>query len=161
MTLAAWAAAFLAVSPLAAHEVKVGNLELTQLWARATPPNAPTAGGYLTIANRGAEPDTLVAAASPLAAKGELHVMAMKDGIMTMRPVEGGIEIPGGGSVTLAPDGLHIMFVGPKAPLREGDRFPVSLTFAKAGKVDTFLHVLAIGAKGYGDHDMPDMKMAP
>jgi copper(I)-binding protein len=159
IALAALAAALFAISPAAAHEVKVGNLELTDLWTRATPPNAPTAGGYLTIANHGADPDTLIAASSPLAAKAELHMMAMKDGVMTMRPVDGGIEIPAGGSVTLAPDGFHIMFITPGEPLKEGSKFPVTLTFEKAGKVDTFMHILAIGAKGMGTHDMSNMKM--
>ena len=80
---------------------------------------------------------------------------------MTMQPVDGGIAIPAGGSVTLAPSGLHIMFVTLQEGLKEGGRMPVTLTFEKAGKVDTFLHVLAVGAKGPGDaapHDMTDMK---
>jgi copper(I)-binding protein len=131
-----------------AHSVNVGTLTLSDLWTRATPPGAPTAGGYLTITNTGGEADRLVAAATPAAAAGELHVMEMKDGVMTMRPVEGGIAIPAGGTVTLAPDGLHIMFVKLNGALKEGDDLPVTLTFEKAGKIDTFFHVMAIGSDG-------------
>ena len=152
------ALAFLGALTLAsAHEIKLGDLTITDLWTRATPPGAPTAGGYMTIANAGSEEERLIAVSSPLADHGELHSMQMKDGMMIMRPVAGGIIIPAGGKVSLDPDGLHIMFVGPKEPLKEGGKFPVTLTFAKAGKIDTFMHILAIGAKGPAS--MPAMKM--
>jgi copper(I)-binding protein len=141
-------AGLLLSAPAFAHSVEVGSLSLTDLWTRATPPGAPTAGGYLTIANKGSEPDKLIAASTPQAEAGELHIMEMKDNVMTMKPVEGGIAIPAGGSVTLAPSGLHIMFVKLKAALKEGDKLPVTLTFEKAGKVDTFLHIMAVGADG-------------
>lgn len=164
LQLAAFAVALVAAAPAApafAHSVTVGALSLTDLWTRATPPGAPSAVGYLTITNTGKEPDRLLSATSGAAAKGELHIMAVKDGIMTMGPVADGIVIPAGGSVTLAPSGLHIMFITLKDGLKEGGRMPVTLTFEKAGKVDTFLHVLAISAKGPGDaapHDMNNMK---
>ncbi|CAN5374192.1 copper chaperone PCu(A)C [soil metagenome] len=148
-------------APALAHSVTVGALSLTDLWTRATPPGAPSAAGYLTITNTGKEPDRLLSATSGAAAKGELHLMAVKDGIMTMQPVDGGIAVPAGGGVTLAPSGLHIMFITLKDGLKEGGQMPVTLTFEKAGKVDTFLHVLAVGAKGPGDaapHDMNNMK---
>ncbi len=145
---AALVAAALFTAPAFAHEVTVGSLTITDLWSRATPPKAPTAGGYLTITNASDTPDKLIAASSPLADHAELHMMAMKDGVMTMRPVDGGIEIPANGTVTLAPNGLHIMFITLKETLKEGGQLPVTLTFEKAGKVDTFLHIMAIGAKG-------------
>lgn len=141
------AAAFLTL-PAAAHEVTLGPLTLTDLWTRATPPGAPTAAGFLTVTNNGSEDDALVAASSPLAQSGELHVMEMQDGVMKMHPVAGGIVIPAGKSVTLAPSGFHIMFVTLTQDLKEGGRLPVTLTFAKAGKVDTLLHILAVGAAG-------------
>ncbi len=148
--LAAFAASILFLQPASAHSVKVGHLELTDLWTRATPPNAPSAGGYLTITNTGDEADRLVAVSSPEAKMGEIHEMKVEDGIMTMRPLDDGLEIPPRASVTLAPGGFHLMFVDPKHPLAEGEEMPVTLTFEKAGSVDTFLHVRAIGAKGPG-----------
>jgi copper(I)-binding protein len=143
------------ITPAGAHEVKAGDLVLTDLWTRATPPKAPTGGGYLTITNNGTEADRLIAVASPLAEKGRLHHMTVKDGVMTMRPVES-IEIPPGGSVTLAPGGFHLMFVGPKEPFKQGGKLPVTLTFEKVGTVETFLHIRPIGAPGpeeTHDHD--------
>jgi copper(I)-binding protein len=150
--LALVAALLVSAGTASAHSVKAGALEITDLWTRATPPGAPTAGGYFTITNTGAEADRLTTVSSPQAAKGELHEMSVKDGIMTMRPVEGGIEIPAGQSVTLAPSGLHIMFVAPKEPFVKGGKVPIVLTFEKAGMVETFLHVEGIGAPGEHDH---------
>ena len=145
---AALVALALLAFPASAHEITLGALEIGDLWTRATPPGAPTAGGYLTVTNNGSQPDRLVSASTPLAGKTELHVMETKDGVMTMRPVAGGIEIPAGGTVTLAPGGFHLMFIGIKEPLTEGGQMPVTLTFEKAGSVDTYLHVIAIGAMG-------------
>jgi copper(I)-binding protein len=146
--LAALAAFLLIAAPAAAHSLTLGPLEITDLWTRATPPGAPTAGGYLTITNTGSEADRLVAVASPAAGSAQIHQMSMKDGVMTMHPVAGGVAIPPGGSVTLAPDGFHIMFMGLKAGLKEGGTMPVTLTFEKAGSIDTAMQVMAIGAKG-------------
>ena len=88
---------------------------------------AKIGGGYLTIENKGATPDKLIGGASPAAAKVEVHEMAMKDGVMTMRPVKGGLSIPPGQSITLAPGGYHIMLMELKAPLKQGDKVPVTL----------------------------------
>jgi copper(I)-binding protein len=148
---AALVAATLFSTSAFAHSVTVGSLSLTDLWTRAIPAGAPTAAGYLTITNNGTEADKLIAAGSPLAESAGLHTMKTKDGVMSMSPVEGGIEILPGKSVTLAPGGFHIMFVTLKEPLKEGGKFPVTLTFEKAGKVETFLHIKAIGADGPGD----------
>jgi periplasmic copper chaperone A len=135
-------------APAFAHEVKVGALEITNLWTRATPPKAPTGAGYMTITNKSSEADTLIAVSTPAAEKGELHIMEVKDGIMTMHPVEGGIKIPANGSVTLAPGGYHLMFINLKQPFENGGKLPVTLIFEKAGTVETFLHIMPVGSRG-------------
>jgi copper(I)-binding protein len=158
--LAVFALSLLVCAPAGAHSVDVGSLSLTDLWTRASPPKAPTASGYLTITNKGNEADRLVGAASPAAERAELHAMAVVDGVMKMAAVTNGVEIPAGGSVTLAPNGLHIMFMGLKEPFLEGGKLPVVLTFEKAGAVETFLHILAVGARGPGGSgDHGGMKM--
>lgn len=131
-----------------AHDVTVGTLKLTDLWTRATASAAPTAAGFVTIANTGTEPDRLIAVSSPDAASAEIHEMSMENDVMKMRALPDGIEIPAGGTVKLAPGGFHLMFIAPKARLVEGGELPVTLTFEKAGKVDTFLHILPIGTRG-------------
>ena len=129
---------------------------------RATPGGAKIGGGYLTIENKGAEPDILMGGSSPAAAKVEVHEMAMKDGVMTMRPVKGGLSIPPGQSVTLAPGGYHIMLMELKAPLKQGNKVPVKLQFEKAGKINVTFDIQGVGASGppsnQMDHAMPGMQ---
>jgi copper(I)-binding protein len=145
---AALAAACLLINPAWADSIKIGTLEITNLWARATPPRAVAGGGFMTITNTGDEPDRLIALASPIAAIGEVHEMKVEDGVMTMRPLKDGLEIPAHGSVTLAPGGYHVMFIDLKEPIVAGTDVPVTLTFAKAGVVETRLHAAPIGAPG-------------
>lgn len=134
------------VPTVADHREVVVN----QAWSRATPKGAKVAGGYITIENHGIAADRLLSASSPAAAKVEIHQMAVQDGIMTMRLLEEGLVIPPGATVTLAPGGDHIMFVGLNAEFEEGQRIPVSLNFQRSGKLDTTFDVGNVGAKGHG-----------
>jgi len=129
-----------------AHEFKVGDIEIGHPWSRATPAGAKVAGGYLTITNTGSSPDRLLSISSDISAKAELHEMGVKDGVMTMRPVTGGLEIPAGGKVTLGPGSYHVMFMDLKQPPREGEMFAATLTFEKAGTVTVKFAVQAIGS---------------
>jgi copper(I)-binding protein len=159
---AAVAATFLSFHPASAHSETIGNLELTDLWARATPPGAVAGGGFMTITNTGDQPDRLIAFSSPVAAIGEVHEMKVEDGVMTMRPLENGLEIPAHASVTLAPGGYHIMFIDLKEPIVAGADVPVTLTFEKAGVLKTVLHAEPIGAPGpkggHGEMDHGEMQ---
>ncbi|MBN9022005.1 MAG: copper chaperone PCu(A)C, partial [Rhizobiales bacterium] len=74
------------------------------------------------------------------------HEMAVVDGVMTMRELPDGLPIPAGGSVELKPGSYHIMFVGLKAPLKEGESFKGTLTFEKAGTVQVEYAVQALGS---------------
>jgi copper(I)-binding protein len=129
-----------------ASDYKVSALEISQPWARATPPSAPAGGGFLKITNTGSTPDRLVSASSPVADLVQVHEMKMDGSVMRMREVEKGLEIPAGGSVTLAPGGYHLMMMGLKAPFKQGASVPVTLVFEKAGKIDVELAVEAMGA---------------
>jgi copper(I)-binding protein len=134
-------------APARAEEVKAGDLVITQAWSRATPNGAKIGSGYLTIENKGAAPDRLVGVSADVAGKVEVHEMAMKDGVMTMRPLEAGLAIDPGKTVKLAPGGFHLMMFDLKNPLKQGDALPVTLEFEKAGKVKVSLDVQAIGAQ--------------
>ncbi len=152
-------AAVLLAAPVRADEVKAGDLVITQAWSRATPGGAKVGGGYLTIENKGATPDRLIGGSADVAAKVQVHEMTMADGVMKMRPVEGGLTIDPGKTVKLAPSGYHLMIMDLKSPLKQGDKVPVTLEFEKAGKVAITLDVQGIGAQGPGGGD--GMKMAP
>ncbi|UCI08965.1 copper chaperone PCu(A)C [Mesorhizobium sp. B1-1-8] len=126
---------FACVPGAIAHEFKAGDLEIGHPWSRATPPGAKVAGGYFTVTNKGSAPDRLLSISSDVSDKAELHEMGVKDGVMTMRPVTGGLEIPAGGKVALKPGGYHLMFVGLKRQPKKGEMFAATLTFEKAGAV--------------------------
>jgi len=88
-----------------AEDVKAGDLVITQGWSRATPGGAKIGGGFLTIENKGSAPDRLIGASADVAGEVEVHEMAVKDGVMTMRPLERGLTIDPGKTVKLAPGG--------------------------------------------------------
>ena len=146
MLLSVTAALF--ATSVRAEEVKAGDLVITQAWTRATPGGAKTGGGFLTIENKGSAPDKLISASADAAGKVEVHEMATTDGVMKMRPVEGGLSIDPGKTVKLAPGGFHLMMMELKAPLKQGDKLPVTLQFEKAGKVAVTLDVQGVGAPG-------------
>jgi copper(I)-binding protein len=129
-----------------AGEVTIGNLVITQAWSRATPGGAQVAGGYLTIENKGSLPDRLLSGSTDAASKIEIHEIAMDKGIMTMRPIEGGLFIEAGKALKFEPGGRHLMFIGLAAPFREGEQVSVSLAFESAGKVTVPFAVQGIGA---------------
>jgi len=140
------ALATLSAAPLRAEDVKAGDLVISQAWSRATPGGAKIGGGYLTIENKGTAPDKLIGASADFAGKIEVHEMTTNNGVMKMRPVEGGLTIDPGKTVKLAPSGLHLMMMDLKSPLKQGDKLPLTLQFEKAGKVAVTLDVQAVGA---------------
>lgn len=145
----ALALALLAATPFMteAHEFKLGDLVIGHPWSRATPGGAKVGGGYMTVTNNGSAPDRLVAATTTVADHVEIHEMAMANNIMTMRKLDNGVAVPPGKAVAFAPGGYHLMLMGLKGPLKEGDRLKVTLTFEKAGPIEVTINVEGIGAQ--------------
>jgi hypothetical protein len=110
-------------------------------WARATPPGTAVAAVYLTL-NGGPQADRLVGAATPRAAMTQIHVVSEAEGMARMRPVEG-VDVPAHKSVALAPQGTHIMLMNLPQPLVAGERFPLTLQFEQAGRIDVSVEVRA------------------
>jgi copper(I)-binding protein len=153
MTLTRALAAAACAVALAPAALAAGlSIRIEHPWSRPTPPSAPTAVGYLTIVNTSNRADRLMAAESPAAETVQAHAMTMDGGIMRMRPVQGGLPIPAGGSVTLGPDGDHLMFIHLKRPFVAGDHVPVTLVFEHAGRKRVELMVEGDGKPA------PDMK---
>ena len=144
--LAAVAFAALATRHAVAAEFKAGDISIEAPWSRATPGGAKVAAGYLTIKNSGATPDRLISATADIADRTEIHEMSMADGMMKMREVPDGVSVPAGGSLALAPMGYHLMFLGLKKPLKEGDTFAGTLTFEKTGTTAVTFEVRGVGA---------------
>jgi len=129
-----------------------GPVRTEGAWARATPPGAKVGGAFLTLLNTGDVPDRLVSASSGIAERVELHTHIKDGDVMRMREVEGGIPLPPGETVKLQPGGFHIMLLGLKQGLAAGSRFPLTLTFEKAGSVQVDVPVEAMGSMGPGGH---------
>jgi periplasmic copper chaperone A len=136
-------------TPVLAHSYKIGAIEIGHPWSRAAPANI-TGAGFLTLTNTGSTPDRLIGARAEIARTVEIHNHTMDNGVMRMRPVDG-IDIAPGATVTLAPGGYHIMLIGLKQALVQGNRVPLTLIFEKAGEVQVELAVEAAGARG-GSH---------
>lgn len=126
--------------------ITLGAIEISAPFTRATLPNAPVAGGFLTLTNTGSEDDRLVSAASAIARAGQIHEMAMEGDIMKMRQLADGVVIPAGETIVFEPGGLHLMFMGLNQALVEGDTVQVTLTFEKAGEITLDLPVAGAAA---------------
>jgi len=138
-------AGLLVATAASAAEYMAGDLRIIDPWARATPGAARTGVAYLTIENQGAVADRLTAVASPVAAHAEVHGQIMENGVAKMRAA-GPVELPPGARTAIEPGGLHIMLMGLKQPLVEGEHVPLTLIFERTGRVDLPLEIEAPGA---------------
>lgn len=136
--------------PAQAADYDVGSIHISQPWARATPKGAAAGAGYMTITNNGSAPDRVSCVTDDASAQCQIHSMTMEGGVMKMRPVEGGLEIKPGETVTLKPGSFHVMFVDLKHPLDQGQSVKVTLKFDKAGTLDVSYPIAAIGAPAPG-----------
>ncbi len=129
----------LAALSAVAHSFKLGEIDIGHPYARPTREGQMVGAGYLKLANKGPV-DRLVAASSPAAGTVEIHSMSMEGDVMKMRQVDA-IELATGQTVELKPGGYHLMLMGLKAPLKVGDKFPLTLKFEKSGEVVVRVHV--------------------
>ena len=144
----------MASAPAAAQDFKLGSLTIEQPWARPT--IAKTGAAYFTVRNDGASDDALLSIESDVSIRVEVHEMKMDGAVMRMRAVEQ-LSVPAGRSVALAPGGYHVMLIGLKAPLKEGETFPMKLVFEKAGTAEVTVKVATPEEMRKGQ-SMPDTK---
>ena len=149
---------FVALIATAALAQDNGPISASDVRARPTAPGLTTGVVYLTLANHGTADDTLTGVSTPVAAKAEVHRTMNMDGMSKM-DMEPSLPIKANGSVSFSPNGLHIMLLGLKQPLKLGDSFPLTLDFAKAGEVTVTVTVAPIKAPSKSMSDMPGMKM--
>ena len=146
----ALASAQLAAPAAQATDYNVGPIQISAPWARATPKGASSGAAYMTITNTGKTPDKVTCVSSDASAECQIHTMTMDNGVMMMRPVEGGLEIKPGETVTLKPSGFHVMLVNLKHPLEQGKTVKATLKFDTAGTIDVDYPIAAIGAAAPG-----------
>jgi copper(I)-binding protein len=124
------------------------EVDATDAWTRAAG-QGRNGAGYVTLRNRGTEPLKLVSGLTAMADRVELHTHIREGDVMRMRPVPE-IVLPPGQEVRLEPSGLHLMFIGLRHPLRQGESVPVTLVFERGRTLRIDLQVLAAGARGPG-----------
>lgn len=128
-------------SPLSlAHDYEAGKIHIDHPWSREAPPNAPVIGGFFQLTNHGDSEDALIAAESPIAGHVEIHTHKKEDGVMKMIKIDE-VRVPANDSVLFKPGSFHLMIFNPTQALKEGDRFPMTLTFKNAGKVEVEMAV--------------------
>ncbi|MXP10409.1 copper chaperone PCu(A)C [Pseudoblastomonas halimionae] len=131
----------------AASESAASEIAITAPWSRETAEGQDAGGAFMTIANSGAGGDRLIGGSTPAAREVQVHTVDMTDGVMRMRQLTDGLEIPAGGTVTLKPGSYHIMLMGLAQPLTQGETVPLTLTFEKAGAVEVELAVQPVGSQ--------------
>jgi copper(I)-binding protein len=149
--------ALLAMLPIAtvhAHGGRAGDVEIGHPFATPTPTGAVNGAAYIaTLLNRGTQPDRLLRVTTPIAQRAEIHTMAVDaGGVMRMREA-GEIALAPGVAVKMRPGaGYHLMLIGLKQPLKEGDSFPLTMEFERGGKTEVKVVVQVPKARA-GDAD--------
>ncbi len=157
--LTAFLALFLLTIPSAnaADSITIGDITVSKAWSRASTGAKRPGGSFVTITNAGSTADRLIAADTPAAGKSELHNHIMEDGMMKMRHVMA-VDVPAGGMTMLKPGSFHVMMFDLANMLKEGDMFPLTLTFEKAGKATVMVHVGKAGGMQAHDHSAKHKK---
>jgi copper(I)-binding protein len=119
------------VGSLAAREATLVATPVTQT-LNETPGNVPVS---MLVRNVGSLDDVLLGASSPIADRVELHHSPLVAGVRVMEPLNEGVIIPAGSMTIFEPESDHLMLIGTRQPLVQGDRFPITLRFQRAGEV--------------------------
>lgn len=129
---------------------QAADIAVAHPWARATPAGAKVGAGYVTLQNNGSATDKLVSATADVADHVEIHEMSMDGGVMKMRQLTSGLDLPAGKSVEMKPGGYHLMLMGLKQPLKVGETVKATMTFEKAGAMPVELKVEPMGGMDHG-----------
>lgn len=143
--------AMLACAPAAfAHSYQQGDIQIGHIWARATAVGAKTGAVYVPLLNKGQTADKLVGVRTPVAEEAMLHESVKDNGVTRMVMLDD-LPLEPGKPVAMRPGAKHIMLTGLKQQLKEGDKFPLTLTFEHAGAATVDVVVHGAGAAS-GDH---------
>jgi copper(I)-binding protein len=127
---------------------QTAGIRAEQPWARATAPQQKVGGAYVTLTSP--IDDRLVGVSSPVAGRVEVHEMTMEGSVMRMREVAGGLPLPAGKTVALAPGGYHIMLMDLRKPLIAGQVIALQLRFEHAAPLELEAPIAPVGAQGPG-----------
>jgi len=147
--------AFSLVTGLALAQSTTSSVLVNQPWARATPPGAKVAGGFMVLENRSGAADRLIAATADVSGVVEIHEMAMEKDVMKMRQIPG-LDLAAGRTMDLKPGGYHVMLMELKQQMKGGDVVPITLVFEDDAKKRFTQDIKApVTALGGGNTAMP------
>ena len=124
--------AMLLAALFAALPAFAGELAVANAWSRSTPPGVTVGVAYFTLKNDTGKSDRLLKITTPVASKVQVHRTEIQDGMARMREVAV-LHVDAGQSLEFKPGGMHLMLVGLKQPLVEGEAFEIDLLFEVAG----------------------------
>ena len=133
-----------------AQNANVGTISIGHPWARATPGAVKNSAAFMVLVNNGAA-DRLIAVSGDVAKDIQIHSMITEAGVMKMREIKA-LDIPANGTAELKPGGFHVMLIGLKDGLKDGEKFPLKLKFEKAGEVTVQVTVEKPGAHDHAEH---------
>lgn len=130
------------------------TIAVEEPWARATPKGTKMGAAYMTLVNNGASAERLLGATTPLAEHVQFHQETEEKGVSRMRELKV-VDMKPGEKIIFKPGEMHVMIIGLKQPLMEGQTFPLTLQFEKAGIVEVTVPVEKIGATepGHVSHE--------
>lgn len=138
-----------------AKEYTKGSLVIEHPHAMATAPGQPNGAVFFkSISNKGSAADQLIGSRAAVSKTTEVHRMETDNNIMRMREIPG-IELPANSKVVMgrgSKEGYHLMLMNLKAPLKEGEQFPVTLIFKNAGEVEVTVVVEKPSGSGHSRH---------
>lgn len=136
-----------------AHEYSRGDLHIANPWSLELPPSAPNVAAYFVVHNDGKQDDRLLGVDSPVSRDAQLHGhIRTEAGLMKMQQVQS-VAVPAGQDLTFAPSAYHVMLMQPadRSLLRDGQRFPLTLHFEKAGDITVQVSVQKQPPAGHQD----------
>ena len=133
-----------------AQDAKIGAISIDHPWARATPGAVKNSAAFMTFDNKGVA-DKLIGVTGNVAKEIQIHSMITEAGVMKMREIKS-LDIPANGKAELKPGGFHIMLIGIPDGLKEGTKFPLKLTFEKAGEITVQVTAEKPGAHNHAEH---------
>ena len=142
-------AALLAVSAFA-QDAKIGAITIAHPWARVTPGAVKNSAAFMVFDNKGVA-DTLLSVTGDIAKDIQIHSMVTEAGVMKMREIKS-LDIPANGRAELKPGGYHVMLIGLKDGLKEGEKFPLKLKFEKAGEITVQVTPEKPGSHDHANH---------
>lgn len=137
-----------------AGAVSAAGVHVEDGWAHTTVEGMKIGGAFMKIHNDEAKQDFLLGGSSPVADRVEVHTHINDNGVMRMREVKGGVPLEAKSVTELKPGSYHVMFMGLKKQLKEGDKIPVTLKFknAKAQTVQLEVKIAPMSAMDHGHH---------